>query len=655
MTNRSNNHTIILHESASTYDIGVDSISPQSPVNEHNYRQQQQQQQQQQQPPPPPPPSVPFSNNNNTSNNNCLTTEQNNQLVRLWKAHCRVIVDVRLSRDESYSNTSKKQRQSTPPPYSNDAYKFMVRLYQYFLSYLELNCSNLDSRDNVTLQHSNHNRNIIGSSLRSYGQLSLFSVPAVRGSASTVNIPNEASALRTKNATTSKAVRLIEGRHVLTLNHEEFMNELNQFEVQGSGNISEEFIRLHSFGSYLYFMPDHAIPALGCAMALAMVTLFEKQQQQPSHEHDTTITINNGTTAETTSATISSWKTMVERYVDNTQIVTRFAHVYPQIQMMDIKTGLVGKFVSIKGHVVKVRPKRLRVATADFLCQNCGSTMSHEFDSGQYSIPSKCISSTTTTTTTTVNSGTRTSEEGDNAINTTSAPTSSCRSKNFTFIRPTARYVNVQEIRLQEVQEENTMQAGRTPKQIEVELNCDLVNSCRPGDIVLVAAIVAAVNTAVAAGSKGKRTVQETSTYKLYLVGHSITTMSETNNHNNNNQSSRNSNRRRKSSSQSQQQQFIYTQQQLRNIVQLCHADHRYFSLVERRAFPFDLLVRSLCPSIIGHHEVKAGLMLCLLGGTPSQSNTATAAIDKGNSIRSNSHILIVGDPGMGKCLKIVL
>jgi DNA helicase MCM8 len=51
---------------------------------------------------------------------------------------------------------------------------------------------------------------------------------------------------------------------------------------------------------------------------------------------------------------------------------------------------------------------------------------------------------------------------------------------------------------------------------------------------------------------------------------------------------------------------------------------------------------RSLCPAIIGHNEVKAGLLLCLLGGTP-------APISEKNSIRSNSHILVVGDPGMGK------
>ena len=115
--------------------------------------------------------------------------------------------------------------------------------------------------------------------------------------------------------------------------------------------------------------------------------------------------------------------------------------------------------------------------------------------------------------------------------------------------------------------------------------------------------------------------------------------MSESSNHGNGS-----SNKRRGGDGSRQQrsqhhQQVIYTQQQLRSITQLCHADHRYFGLTERRAFPFDLLVRSVCPAIIGHHEVKAGLLLCLLGGTPTSDRHSNDGM-----IRSNSHILIVGE-----------
>jgi DNA helicase MCM8 len=257
--------------------------------------------------------------------------------------------------------------------------------------------------------------------------------------------------------------------------------------------------------------------------------------------------------------------------------------------MMDIKTSVVGKLLSVRGHVVKARPKQLRVATADFSCGNCGAIATHEFEGGRYSAPTTCRG---------------------------------CKSKTFSLLRPTARYHNVQELRLQETQDESFVQAGRTPRQLAVELTADLVDTCRPGDTVMVAAVVAAVNTALQQGRHGKR-AQETSTYALYLQGHSVTTMSASTHH--------------RQQQHHHQQSVVYTPQQLEAITQLCHADHRYFGMLERRAFPFDLLVRSLCPSIIGHCQVKAGIVLSLLGGTPATGST------KEHSMRCNSHVLIVG------------
>jgi DNA helicase MCM8 len=349
------------------------------------------------------------------------------------------------------------------------------------------------------------------------------------------------------------------------------MAEVDRFEFRGEA--SNDVLLKQSFGAFLYHFPIQALPVINVSMVLAVATLWRSQ-----------IDKNMPTNAA-----------KVERFLDTCQLTVRLIHATPQLPMADIKTGLVRKFISVKGHVVKARPKRLRVATADFACQKCATIITHAFDQGRFSLPTKCT-------------------------------LGSCRSRSFTLIRPTARYVNVQELRLQESQEESTSHAGRTPRQLQVELRHDLIDSCRPGDIVLLACYVDAVNSAVAAGKTGRRAM-ETSTYTLFLQGHSITTLSES-------ISNRGDGKKNK---------IVYTQQQLQNISQLCHADHRCLSLVERRAFPFDLLVRSLCPSIIGHHTVKAGILLCLLGGTPAVANGQN---DRGTSIRSNSHILVVGDPG---------
>lgn len=58
----------------------------------------------------------------------------------------------------------------------------------------------------------------------------------------------------------------------------------------------------------------------------------------------------------------------------------------------------------------------------------------------------------------------------------------------------------------------------------------------------------------------------------------------------------------------------------------------------------FRLLVGSLCPTIYGHELVKAGLILGLFGGTHRFAN------DKNRiPVRGDPHILVVGDPGLGK------
>jgi DNA helicase MCM8 len=317
------------------------------------------------------------------------------------------------------------------------------------------------------------------------------------------------------------------------------MAEVDRFEFRGEA--SNDVLLKQSLVAFLFHFTIQALPVINVSMVLAAATLWRSQIDKNGP--------NNAA--------------KVERFLDTCQLTVRLIHVTPQLPMAEIKTGLVRKLISVKGHVVKARPKRLRVATADFACQKCATIITHAFDQGRFSLATKCTLGT-------------------------------CRSRSFTLIWPTVRYVNVQELRLQELQEESTSHAGRTPRQLQVELRDGLIDSCRPGDIVFLACYVDAVKSAVAAGA------METNTYTLFLQGYLITTLSES-------ISNQGDGKKNK---------IVCTQQQLQNIYQLCHADHRCLSLVERRAFPFDLLVRSLCPSIIGHHTVKAGILLCLLGGT---------------------------------------
>ena len=88
---------------------------------------------------------------------------------------------------------------------------------------------------------------------------------------------------------------------------------------------------------------------------------------------------------------------------------------------------------------------------------------------------------------------------------------------------------------------------------------------------------------------------------------------------------------------------------------------------LSKRKDLFSLLVKSLCPSIFGNELIKAGMIMSLFGGTDlrlKQKADLTDFVDydkpiddqeideeesEQSSIRPDIHILIVGEPGLGK------
>ena len=67
----------------------------------------------------------------------------------------------------------------------------------------------------------------------------------------------------------------------------------------------------------------------------------------------------------------------------------------------------------------------------------------------------------------------------------------------FTPLRRSAHTETVdwQTVRLQEVTSDDRSEAGRVPRNIDCELCADLVDSCVPGDVVTVTAVVKATGS----------------------------------------------------------------------------------------------------------------------------------------------------------------
>ena len=69
------------------------------------------------------------------------------------------------------------------------------------------------------------------------------------------------------------------------------------------------------------------------------------------------------------------------------------------------------------------------------------------------------------------------------------------------------------------------------------------------------------------------------------------------------------------------------------------------FLSFSREKEAFKKLISGFCPDIYGNESVKAGILLTLFGGSINCHKSQT---------RSNSHLIIVGDPGMGKSHMLV-
>ncbi|XP_020712510.2 DNA helicase MCM8-like [Athalia rosae] len=170
----------------------------------------------------------------------------------------------------------------------------------------------------------------------------------------------------------------------------------------------------------------------------------------------------------------------------------------------------------------------------------------------------------------------------------------SLRTKTMTF----------QVIKLQEHFGDELDDKGRTPRDIEIELLADLVHTCMPGDDITVTGIIKVRGTEKNS-SKGDST---SNLFSLYMEAVYIL--------NNKYQS----------------------QNKRAADLEMTATDYEAIQEVYRDPNTLKLLVHSLCPSIYGHEYLKMGLILSLFGGTP-----------KSGSLRDDIHVLLVGDPGLGK------
>ncbi|CAJ1066760.1 DNA helicase MCM8%2C partial [Xyrichtys novacula] len=269
-------------------------------------------------------------------------------------------------------------------------------------------------------------------------------------------------------------------------------------------------------------------------------------------------------------------------------ISARLYNYEPLTPLRMLRASVFGRLVCVRGTVVRVSNIRPLCTRMAFKCVGCSNILSLPLQHGKYATPTKCIQP-------------------------------ECRTRTFLPCRssPLTQTVDWQIIKVQETMGGEQREAGRIPRTVECHLTSDLCDSCVPGDTVTVTGIVRVTNDGTTRGNKDQ------CMFLLFLDASSVSNTKGK-------QSKSGQGSGGSSEDRSGGEEFslkeLYAIQEIQSQPDLLR-----------------LIVHSLCPAIYGHLLVKAALALALFGGR--QKNTDKNSVP----VRGDPHILMVGDPGLGK------
>jgi len=174
-----------------------------------------------------------------------------------------------------------------------------------------------------------------------------------------------------------------------------------------------------------------------------------------------------------------------------------------------------------------------------------------------------------------------------------------CKRRSLKQNAEESRFVNLQKIAVQDPLEKLR---GNTPTwQLEVWLEDDLVNTVIPGDRI---ALTGILRVRPRRNIRGK----DTGLYTMFLDTVSTT---------------------------QKQKEFAE--------LEMTSEEERQIEELAKDPRIFEKIARSIAPSVYGHDEIKQAIALQLFGGTPGK------LLVDGGLVRSDMHILLIGDPGSAK------
>ncbi|KAJ3026779.1 UNVERIFIED_CONTAM: hypothetical protein HDU68_005083 [Siphonaria sp. JEL0065] len=263
------------------------------------------------------------------------------------------------------------------------------------------------------------------------------------------------------------------------------------------------------------------------------------------------------------------------------------------VNLRDLDPSDMDQLVTIRGLMIRCSPIIPDMKDGFFQCTNCDHTVSVENDRGRIIEPTTC-------------------------------PREACNAKNtMRLIHNRCVFSDKQISRMQETPDETP--DGQTPYTVSLCMYDELVDVCKPGDRVEVTGIFRGIPVKV---NDRRRAIK--SLFKTYVdvvhvkktdarrIGLDPSIMEEDDVEEGFNESDR---------------------------IDLARPEEDKIRELSQQRNLYDLLARSVAPSIFGMDDVKKGALLQLFGGT----NKFTGDKSGSPRIRGDINILIVGDPGVSK------
>nr|KAF6471599.1 hypothetical protein HJG59_010980 [Molossus molossus] len=282
-----------------------------------------------------------------------------------------------------------------------------------------------------------------------------------------------------------------------------------------------------------------------------------------------------------------------ETMVHVPHIHARIYNYEPLTQLKNVRANYYGKYVALRGTVVRVSNIKPLCTKMAFLCAACGEVQSFSLPDGKYNLPTKC-------------------------------PVPVCRGKSFTALpsSPLTVTMDWQSIKIQELMSDDQREAGRIPRTIECELVHDLVDSCVPGDTVTITGVVKVSNA-----EEGSRNKNDKCMFLLYIEANSV------------------------SNSKGQKPKASEEGCKPGTLLEFSLKDLYAIQEIQAEENLFKLIVNSLCPVIFGHEAVcnvaPRGVYVC---GNTTTTSGLTVTLSKDSSsgdFALEAGALVLGDQGI--------